>query len=154
MRKFFYNLEVVMENFKTDITLDFLRISNLLSRYGAKMVADVGLNSIQQWVILRTIIEKGDISIGELKEETLVTKQNMTGMINRLVQAKLVTLFTDPADKRRTRVQITEEGKRIYDQLSTARNEFNRNSYKIYNNQELLLLNDLLSRLVTHLKEE
>ena len=143
-----------MENFKTDITLDFLRISNLLSRYGAKMVADVGLNSIQQWVILRTIIEKGDISIGELKEETLVTKQNMTGMINRLVQAKLVTLFTDPADKRRTRVQITEEGKRIYDQLSTARNEFNRNSYKIYNNQELLLLNDLLSRLVTHLKEE
>ncbi|MDP4108027.1 MAG: MarR family transcriptional regulator, partial [Bacillota bacterium] len=79
-----------MENLKTNITLDFFRVSNLLSRYGAKMVADVGLNSIQQWVILRTIIEKGEISIGELKEETLVTKQNMTGMINRLQQSNLV----------------------------------------------------------------
>lgn len=38
------------------------------------MVSDVGLNSIQQWIILRTIINKNDISIGELKEETLVTK--------------------------------------------------------------------------------
>ncbi|MDN3016870.1 MarR family transcriptional regulator [Paenibacillus sp. BSR1-1] len=142
-----------MENLKTNITLDFLRISNLLSRYGAKMVADVGLNSIQQWVILRNIIEKGDISIGELKEETLVTKQNMTGMINRLLQANLVALFTDPEDKRRTRVKVTEEGQLVYEQLSSLRNEFNSKSYNIYNEQEVLLLSDLLSRLVEHLKE-
>jgi DNA-binding MarR family transcriptional regulator len=142
-----------MENLKTDITLDFLRISNLLSRYGAKMVADVGLNSIQQWVILRTIIQKGDITIGELKEETLVTKQNMTGMINRLQQANLVALFTDAADKRRTRVKITEEGQRVYEQLSSLRDEFNSISYNIYTDKEILLLSDLLSRLVEHLKE-
>src|SRR5690242_698589 len=102
--------EVCMVNVKTNITLDFLRISNLLNRYGAKMVSEVGLNSIQQWVILKTIIERGDISIGELKEEMLVTKQNMTGMINRLQQSNLVTLFQDSEDKRRTRVKITEEG--------------------------------------------
>jgi DNA-binding MarR family transcriptional regulator len=142
-----------MENIKTNITLDFLRISNLLSRYGAKMVADVGLTSIQQWVILRTIIEKGDISIGELKEETLVTKQNMTGMINRLQQANLVALFSDPEDKRRTRVRVTEEGQRVYQQLSSSRNEFNSKSYNIYNEQEILFLSNLLSRLIEHLKE-
>jgi DNA-binding MarR family transcriptional regulator len=142
-----------MENLKTSITLDFLRISNILSRYGAKMVTEVGLTSIQQWVILRTIIEKGDISIGELKEETLVTKQNMTGMINRLQQANLVTLFTDPEDKRRTRVKVTGEGQRVYEQLSSSRNEFNLKSYNIYNDQEILVLNNLLSRLVEHLKE-
>ncbi|MCM3569278.1 MarR family winged helix-turn-helix transcriptional regulator [Neobacillus mesonae] len=142
-----------MENVKTNITLDFFRISNLLSRYGAKMAADVGLNSIQQWVILRTIIAKGDISIGELKEETLVTKQNMTGMINRLQQANLVALFTDPEDKRRTRVRVTEEGHRVYEQLSDLRNDFNRKSYHIYSDEEILVLSDLLSRLVDHLKE-
>jgi DNA-binding MarR family transcriptional regulator len=143
-----------MENLKTNITLDFLRISNLLSRYGAKMVADVGLNSIQQWVVLRTIIEKGDISIGELKAETLVTKQNMTGMINRLQQANLVALFTDPEDKRRTRVKITEEGQSVYEQLSSARNDFNSKSYNIFNEQEILILSDLLNRLVEHLYED
>ncbi|NYE08698.1 DNA-binding MarR family transcriptional regulator [Bacillus niacini] len=142
-----------MENIKTNITLDFLRVSNLLCRYGAKMVADVGLTSIQQWVILRTIIEKGDISIGELKEETLVTKQNMTGMINRLQQANLVTLFSDPEDKRRTRVRVTEEGQQVYQQLSSSRNEFNSKSYSIYNEQEIIVLSNLLSRLVDHLKE-
>jgi DNA-binding MarR family transcriptional regulator len=143
-----------MENLKTNITLDFLRISNLLSRYGAKMVADVGLNSIQQWIVLRTIIEKGDISIGELKAETLVTKQNMTGMINRMQQANLVALLTDPLDKRRTRVKITEEGQRVYEQLSSARNDFNSNSYNIFNEQEILILSDLLNRLVEHLYED
>jgi DNA-binding MarR family transcriptional regulator len=117
------------------------------------MVTEVGLTSIQQWVILRTIIEKGDISIGELKEETLVTKQNMTGMINRLQQANLVTLFSDPEDKRRTRVKVTGEGQRVYEQLSSSRNEFNLKSYNIYNDQEILVLNNLLSRLVEHLKE-
>lgn len=141
-----------MENLKTNITLDFMRISNLLSRYGAKMVADVGLTSIQQWVILRTIIQKGSISIGELKEEMLVTKQNMTGMINRLQQSNLVTLYQDPEDKRRTRVNITEEGHRVYEQLSSLRNDFNAQTYHIYNDQEIVVLSDLLGRLVEHLK--
>ncbi|WP_187119064.1 MarR family winged helix-turn-helix transcriptional regulator [Bacillus marasmi] len=141
-----------MEKIKTNITLDFLRISNLLSKYGSKMVADVGLNSIQQWVILRSIINKEDISIGELREETLVTKQNMTGMINRLQQANLVTLSTDPEDKRRTRVKITEKGRQIYDQLSTSRNEFNNQTYHIYSEDEIMALSKLLNRLVDHLK--
>jgi DNA-binding MarR family transcriptional regulator len=143
-----------MENLKTNITLDFIRISNLLSRYGSKMVADVGLNSIQQWVILKTIIEKGEISIGELKEETLVTKQNMTGMINRLQQSNLVALFPDPEDKRRTRVKITEEGQRVYEKLKVSRNDFNAKTYHIYNDHEIIVLNDLLGRLINHLKED
>jgi DNA-binding MarR family transcriptional regulator len=143
-----------MEEVKTNITLDIFRLSNLLSRYGAKMVADVGLNSIQQWVILRTIINRGEISIGELKEEMLVTKQNMTGMINRLQQSNLVTLFQDSEDKRRTQVKITEEGIRVYEQLKSLRNDFNAETYHIYTDQEIVVLSDLLSRLVEHLKEE
>ncbi|PLS02450.1 MarR family winged helix-turn-helix transcriptional regulator [Neobacillus cucumis] len=143
-----------MEEVKTNITLDIFRLSNLLSRYGAKMVTDVGLNSIQQWVILRTIINRGEISIGELKEEMLVTKQNMTGMIHRLQQSNLVTIFQDPEDKRRTRVKITEEGIRVYEQLKSLRNDFNAQTYHIYNDQEILVLSDLLGRMVEHLKEE
>ncbi|MBT2659005.1 MarR family transcriptional regulator [Bacillus sp. ISL-18] len=143
-----------MEEVKTNITLDFFRISNLLNRYGAKMVSEVGLTSIQQWVILRTIINREDISIGELKEEMLVTKQNMTGMINRLQQLNLVTLFQDPEDKRRTRVKITEEGIHVYEQLKSLRNDFNAQTYHIYNDQEIMVLSDLLGRLVEHLKVE
>jgi DNA-binding MarR family transcriptional regulator len=146
--------EVCMEEVKTNITLDIFRISNLLSRYGAKMVSKVGLTSIQQWVILRTIINRGEISIGELKEEMLVTKQNMTGMINRLQQSNLVTLFQDPDDKRRTRVKITEEGIHVYEQLKSLRNEFNAQTYHIYNDQEIMVLSELLGRFVEHLKEE
>ncbi|AYV68701.1 hypothetical protein C2I06_18445 [Niallia circulans] len=141
-----------MEHLKTDITLDFFKISNLLSRYGSKMVSEVGLTSIQQWIILRTIIEKGDISIGELKEETLVTKQNMTGMMNRLQESSIVLLYPDPEDKRRTRVKLTEEGLQIYEQLKSSRNDFNMQTYSIYTEEEIIVLNDLLSRLVNHLK--
>lgn len=77
----------------------------------------------------------------------------MTGMINRLEQANLVSLFTDPEDKRRTRVKITVEGQRVYEQLSSSRNDFNIKTYTIYNEQEILVLSNLLTRLVDHLKE-
>jgi DNA-binding MarR family transcriptional regulator len=77
----------------------------------------------------------------------------MTGMINRLQQANLVTLFSDPEDKRRTRMRVTEEGQQVYQQLSSSRNEFNSKSYNIYNEQEIIVLSNLLSRLVDHLKE-
>ncbi|WP_162515347.1 MarR family winged helix-turn-helix transcriptional regulator [Paenibacillus pinistramenti] len=143
-----------MDHIKTDITLDFLRISNLLSRYGAKMVADVGLSSIQQWVILSTISRKGEISIGELKKETLVTKQNMTGMVNRLHQSNLVALAPDPADKRRTIATLTEHGHQVYEQLKESRYDFNAQAYQIYDDQEIHTLSLLLGRLVEHLKED
>lgn len=143
-----------MENKKTDITLDFLRVSNLLSKDGAKMVAEVGLHSIQQWVILNAVAKKEEISIGELKEETFVTKQNMTGMIDRLVNAGIVTLFQDPKDKRRTLVKLTEKGKRVYEQLKTSRDQFNAETYHIYDESEIDVLSDLLQRLVKHLKEK
>ena len=143
-----------MDHVKTEITLNFLRISNLLSRYGAKMVSDVGLSSIQQWVILRRIAAKREISIGELKEETLVTKQNMTGMVERLQQSNLVALFPDPQDKRRTRVKLTEQGKQVYERLKSARYDFNAKTYHIFNDQEIAALSNLLERLVAHLKED
>lgn len=142
-----------MEQIKTEITLNFLRISNLMSRHGAKMVADVGLSSIQQWVILCSIALKGEISIGELKNETLVTKQNMTGMIERLQQSNLVTVFPDPQDKRRTRVKLTEQGERVYEQLKSSRYDFNQQTYQFFSDEEIVTLNNLLNRLVEHLKK-
>lgn len=143
-----------MDDLKTDITLNILRSSNLLSKYGAKMVADVGLSSIQQWVILRAIAQKGELSIGELKKETLVTKQNMTGMVDRLHQSNLVTLFPDPQDKRRTLAKLTEQGTEVYEQLKSSRYDFNAQTYQIYNDQEIVALSALLGRLVEYLKEE
>ncbi|WP_169803719.1 hypothetical protein [Neobacillus niacini] len=59
-----------------------------------------------------------------MESSNVYTKQNITGMINRLHQANLVALFADPVDKRRTRVRVTKEGHQIYQQLSSSRNEF------------------------------
>ncbi|MEH7085968.1 hypothetical protein V7139_24975 [Neobacillus drentensis] len=78
----------------------------------------------------------------------------MTEMINRLQQSNLVTLFQDPEDKRRTRVKITEEGIRVYEELKSLGNNFNAQTYHIYNENEIVVLSELLNRLVDHLKEE
>ncbi|MFB5196937.1 MULTISPECIES: hypothetical protein [unclassified Neobacillus] len=42
----------------------------------------------------------------------------------------------------------------MYEQLKSLRNEFNAQTYDIYNDQEIGVLSDLLGRFVEHLKEE
>jgi DNA-binding MarR family transcriptional regulator len=57
-----------------------------------------------------------------------------------------VVRFQDPEDKGRTRVKITEEGTRGYEQLKSLRNDFNAQTYHIYNDQEIMVNRQLLDR--------
>lgn len=140
-----------MNEKQINITLNFLKISNLINRKGSEMVSEVGLSSIQQWFILRKLIHSGDTSIGELKKETLVTKQNMTGFINRLEKDGIVRLIPSTIDKRKTLVSITPEGKDTYNRLKESSIKFNQETYSPYTKEEVEELNHLLENLVNHL---
>ncbi|HAR1684399.1 TPA: MarR family transcriptional regulator [Enterococcus faecium] len=142
-----------MKRTKTDLTIDILKVSHLISRHGSKIVSDVGLSSIHQWVILRYLATRKEVSIGTLKDELMVTKQNMTGMINRLKELELVSLVPDTRDGRKMKVSISPKGKKLYDELWLSGNRFNDLLYQSFDEDEIKMLEKLSEKLILELKK-
>lgn len=142
------------DEFQANTVLDIFRASNLLARIGGKLTAKVGLTSAQQWMLLSTISKHEGLSLKELREDTLVTKQNISSMVDRLRQAGYVTTYEDSTDRRITRVKLTEQGKNILIALKPLTSASNNRSFEIFEPEELVQFSAFLERLVTHLNQQ
>lgn len=136
---------------KVKIIMNLLRTSTLLSRTGIKLVEGTKLASVQQWQLLGIIDRNEGISLAKLCEETLVTKQNITGLVDRLRKAELITTWTDSNDKRITRVGITSKGKETMEEMKPRTEMSNNTTFADFSDEELDQFDDMLERLVNSL---
>ncbi|KQU25067.1 MULTISPECIES: MarR family winged helix-turn-helix transcriptional regulator [Priestia] len=142
------------DDFQVNTVLNIFRASNLLSRIGGKLTVKVGLTSVQQWILLGAISKQEGLSLKELREDTLVTKQNISSMVDRLRQAGYVTTYEDLSDRRITRVKLTEQGKLILEALKPLTDASNDRTFEVFEPEELVLFASLIERLVTHLSQQ
>jgi DNA-binding MarR family transcriptional regulator len=82
--------------------------------------------------------------------ELAVTKQNMTGMVDRLEQMGLIERTEDPADLRSSRVQVTRRGRNVIDKARPAYAEWLRT---IAPESDLRAARRAISRLIARLEE-
>jgi DNA-binding MarR family transcriptional regulator len=136
---------------KVKIIMNLLRTSTLLNRTGIKLVEGTKLASVQQWQLLGIIDRNEGISLAKLCEETLVTKQNITGLVDRLRKAELITTWTDSNDKRITRVGITSKGKETMAEMKPRTEMSNNTTFAEFSEKELDQFDDMLERLVNSL---
>lgn len=137
---------------RVGIVTDIYRSANLLGRIGGKLATEAGLTSVQQWLLLRAIHQKGEAPLKDLIENTLVTKQNITGMITRLKQSGHVQTFPHPSDKRITLVKLTKSGVEALEKLGPIAKESNDKTFANFKEEELIALSVLLERLVATLE--
>lgn len=71
----------------------------------------IGL-SIPQFDVLSTLTEREGISQTDLAARLYVTKGNISGLVNRLVEARLVERRNAPGDRRSNAVFLTPEGRK------------------------------------------
>ncbi|MEP9409028.1 MarR family winged helix-turn-helix transcriptional regulator [Peribacillus frigoritolerans] len=136
---------------KVKIIMNLLRTSTLLNRVGLKLVEGTDLASVQQWQLLGIIDRNEGISLAKLCEETLVTKQNITGLVERLRKAGVITTWTDSNDKRITRVGITSKGKETMEEMKPRTEMSNNTTFADFSEEELDMFDNMLERLVTSL---
>ncbi|MBJ6360635.1 MarR family winged helix-turn-helix transcriptional regulator [Paenibacillus sp. GCM10012307] len=144
-----------IDELRKDIILDIYRASNLLERVGRGIAIQHGLTSIQQWFIIGTLFRspEGQLTLKELSENILVTKQNMTGMVRRLEQAGHIVTWKDPADRRSTRARLTESGKQVFHDLRNSGVSSNVRSFSFLNDEETRSFALMLERLVSELQQ-
>jgi len=73
-----------------------------------------------QFDILATLGDTPGMSPKELGEKTLITKGTLTGVVDRLVDKKLVRRAASPSDGRCQVIQLTAQGQRLFARVFPA----------------------------------
>ncbi|HRJ70069.1 MAG TPA: MarR family winged helix-turn-helix transcriptional regulator [Beijerinckiaceae bacterium] len=88
----------------------FIRLSQALSGVASSRLRQAGL-SVPQFDVLSTLTEREGCTQRELAERLYVTKGNVSGLIDRLVEAGYVERRAIPGDRRSHALYLTAAGR-------------------------------------------
>jgi DNA-binding MarR family transcriptional regulator len=97
--------------------------------------------------------DAGGFTFVELSRLLLVTSGNLTGIVDRLEEQRLVERRPDAHDGRVIRVALTERGRRVTDQMLPAHAADIEEMLSFMPRNSLAALSDLLGRLRDGLRE-
>ncbi|MFC2068080.1 MarR family winged helix-turn-helix transcriptional regulator [Chloroflexota bacterium] len=82
-----------------------------------RKILNIKLEGIQKEIsrphysIITTLDESGILTISEIGKKTLITKPQMTHLVDRLIKLGLVERLPDTNDRRRIKIVLTNKGK-------------------------------------------
>ncbi|MGO4407233.1 MarR family winged helix-turn-helix transcriptional regulator [Bosea sp. RAF48] len=101
----------------------FMRLHQRMLMQMTGRIRKLGL-SIPQFDLLSTLTEQEGISQSELAERLYVTKGNVSGLVDRLVQAGLVERRAIAGDRRSYAMHLTAEGRRLAEAGIASQRDF------------------------------
>lgn len=100
-------------SYTTSLWVRFLRFSLLSHKRLEDDLDKLGLTP-PQFYVLATIGYAGGLPFGEIGAKMMVTVSNLTGIVDRLEEKKLVSRRRDENDRRVVHVVLTEKGAKLY----------------------------------------
>lgn len=103
--------------------------------------------------VLKLLVEIGDLSLSELSKKMAARNSTITGIVDRMVAAELVSREQNPNDRRVWMIRLTAKGRGIAEQVDMAPWDLLRNSLHALPKQELAQLIAILAKLSTHVEK-
>jgi len=100
-------------SYSTSLWIRFLRFSLQSHKRLEDDLAKLGVTP-PQFYVLATIGYAGGLPFGEIGAKMMVTVSNLTGIVDRLEEKKLVLRKRDEKDRRVVHVVLTEKGTKLY----------------------------------------
>jgi DNA-binding MarR family transcriptional regulator len=136
-----------------DLVAGIIQLANLLNRRMAPVFEKARITP-QQWTVLAAIAASdGPTTLAAVARRLTVSKQNMTGMIDRLQQLGVVERTEDPNDLRSARVEVTRRGRAVLEKLTPAYEQWRDNLGRNLSQRELRALTDAVNRLIAQLEQ-
>jgi len=127
-------------------------IQKFVSRMMVKETIKENL-TLQQSAVLRIIANSGPIQMNRIGRELLTTAANITSLIDRLEKKGLVQRTENKADRRKIEIQLTPDGKKIFETAAARYRENIQESFDLLTSAEkkdllrlLIKLSDEISR--------
>ena len=117
----------------------------LLERYGL---------TGPQLIMLRSLVELGEVSVGQLARHVHLSQATATGVLSRLVKRGLVTRQRSDRDRRRMLVRVTEQAEQLLRQNPTFFQEEFLNKFDRLESWEQMQLLSSLQRMVAMMEAE
>ncbi len=98
----------------------FFQAANTLHTKGTQALDEFGITT-QQWSVLGALSRPqaaNGMSVSELSRYLLVSRQNLTGLLNRLEHAHYIERVTGEEDRRSRKVRLTPEGEQLWIKLA------------------------------------
>src|SRR6266481_910418 len=100
-------------SYTTGLWIRFLRFSLASHKKLEEDLEKLGL-TLPQFYVLATIGYAGGLPFGEIGAKMMVTVSNLTGIVDRLEEKKLVARKRDENDRRVVHVVLTDKGAKVY----------------------------------------
>lgn len=123
----------------------FLRIRQRAYGIMTRRLKDIGL-SIAQFDLLSTLTESEGLSQRDLAERLYVTKGNVSGLVDRLVEAGLVDRRAIQGDRRSYALYLTQEGHRLAQVGMEAQRLFVEQTLGKLSQQDLVILDGTINQ--------
>jgi len=101
----------------------FIRLHRRVAAAMAGELKALGL-SIPQFDLLSTLTEREGVTQQELAGRLYVTKGNVSGLVDRMVEARLVERRATPADRRSHALHLTPKGRSLAEQGLAAQRAY------------------------------
>ena len=112
-----------------------------------QMLLDAGVTE-QQWRVLRIMDESGPSDATEIANSACLLMPSLTRILQHLESEQYCTRKSDPNDRRRMVVEITESGRNLIADNAPRANEIFTQLEREYGKDNLNQLLDLLNELV------
>ncbi|GAB6271954.1 MAG: hypothetical protein STSR0003_17990 [Smithella sp.] len=117
------------------IFFQLAKISQLGARTWGQKVSDLNITAVQA-MVLRFLYDKDGVTSMNLGKKTELDSSTVTGILDRLESACLITRKNNPNDRRSILIYLTEKGKVTGGEVAKRMEEANKDFFKTVNKQE------------------
>ncbi len=117
------------------IIIGLHRVVTDLDRETARISGRYGL-TLGQFAVLEALYHKGDLTVGQVKEAILSSTGTIPVIINNLEKQNFVHRAHDPADRRRSIVQLTSSGRRLIEKVYPENEQMFRDKFSVWSKDE------------------
>lgn len=107
--------------------------------------------TVQRWRVLMVVANMGPQSISELVRLTLIPQSALSRVVDQMERDGLVARWASKTDNRSVRVQLTDHGRSMYQELVPTAKEHAEALVENFDSEELATLHSYLGRILTNL---
>jgi len=137
---------ILLKELSIGVWVRILRVYTVISTEIRRKVSKKGL-TLPQLYVLTTLGLQGDMPLGKLGRELLVTKGNITPIVDHLERDGFVIRDRDQKDHRKMWVRLTSKGERFFEEIISAYEEEFVPLMNRLSQEELKQLSQLLKKM-------
>ncbi|WP_276876901.1 MarR family winged helix-turn-helix transcriptional regulator [Anaerococcus hydrogenalis] len=123
-------------NYELRSYIGISRLKNEIDAKSNKLVKEYGL-SLPQFAVMDALYHKKDMSVGQVREKILSSSGTMPVIIRNLKKKSYLISYKDKEDKRREILSLTNEGKKLIEEIFPKNKKIIEKSFENLSRDEI-----------------